>query len=154
MNSNTILKISNERPITYERPRGLRNRNPLNIRRSADRFAGEIVPSSDPAFKQFETNAYGYRAAFRILHTYLVKHRIDTLRGIIERFAPPEENDTTAYLRAVAQRAALLPDSRVRPSDSALQIRIVAAMSYVENGIPADLNEVTDGWMLQNERLR
>ncbi len=154
MNSDTILKISTENPITFERPRGLRNRNPLNIRHNADRFAGEINPSSDPAFKQFESNAYGYRAAFRILHTYLVKHRIRTLRGIIERFAPPAENRTTAYLSAVARRAALLPDSRVRPSDSALLIRIVAAMSYVENGIPADLNEVTDGWMLQNERLR
>ena len=35
--------------------RGLSNRNPGNIRQSAVRYKGEVRPSRDPAFKQFES---------------------------------------------------------------------------------------------------
>ena len=80
-----------------ELPRGLRNRNPGNIRRSAVRYKGE-TESDDAAFKTFASTAWGYRAMFVLLHTYRVRHRIATLRGMIARWAPPSENDTDAYL--------------------------------------------------------
>ena len=44
-----------------ELPRGLRNRNPGNIRRSAVRYKGE-TESDDAAFKTFASTAWGYRA--------------------------------------------------------------------------------------------
>ena len=50
--------------------RGLRNRNPGNIRRSGVRYKGEVRPSTDPAFKQFGSMALGYRAIFVLLDTY------------------------------------------------------------------------------------
>ena len=71
-----------------ELPRGLRNRNPGNIRRSAVRYKGE-TESDDAAFKAFASTAWGYRAMFVLLHTYRVRHRIATLRGMIARWAPP-----------------------------------------------------------------
>ena len=61
-----------------ELPRGLRNRNPGNIRRSAVRYKGE-TKSDDAAFKTFASTAWGYRAMFVLLHTYRVRHRIATL---------------------------------------------------------------------------
>ena len=70
-----------------ELPRGLRNRNPGNIRRSAVRYKGE-TKSDDAAFKAFASTAWGYRAMFVLLHTYRVRHRIATLRGMIARWAP------------------------------------------------------------------
>ena len=70
-----------------ELPRGLRNRNPGNIRRSAVRYKGE-TKSDDAAFKTFASTAWGYRAMFVLLHTYRVRHRIATLRGMIARWAP------------------------------------------------------------------
>ena len=51
-------------------PRGLRNNNPLNIRRSADRWEGARVEQTDPAFVQFENMSYGYRAAWKTLESY------------------------------------------------------------------------------------
>ena len=63
-----------------ELPRGLRNRNPGNIRRSAVRYKGE-TESDDAAFKTFASTAWGYRAMFVLLHTYRVRHRIATLRA-------------------------------------------------------------------------
>lgn len=47
--------------------RGLRNNNPGNIRINDDLFQGEVRPSKDKSFKQFETMAYGYRADVRNL---------------------------------------------------------------------------------------
>ena len=39
--------------------RGLSNCNPGNIRQSKVRYKGEVQPSRDPAFKQFESLACG-----------------------------------------------------------------------------------------------
>lgn len=84
--------------------RGLRNCNPLNIRRNDTRWQGLRTVQSDPAFFQFETMAYGYRAAFRTLDTYRRKHGCVVLADYIARWAPPSENDTAAYLRTVCRR--------------------------------------------------
>ena len=59
--------------------RGLRNRNPGNIRLGGFRYRGE-KRSSDTAFRQFESIEWGYRAMFVVLHTYAVKHNCNTLR--------------------------------------------------------------------------
>ena len=56
-----------------------------------------------------------------------------------------------AYVNTVAQRAAIDPDKELRTVDKEDLIRMVAAMSYVENGVEADMHEVVDGWILVNE---
>lgn len=127
-------------------PRGLRNNNPLNIRISTDRFVGEVQPSKDKAFKQFDTMAHGYRAAFRVIRTYINNYKCDTIRKIISRWAPATENDTLAYVMTVSSRSGISPDALISASNREEMIRIVAAMSYVENGVEADRVEVLDGW--------
>ena len=127
-------------------PRGLRNNNPLNIRISTDRFVGEVQPSGDKEFKQFDTMAHGYRAAFRILKNYINNYKCDTIRKIISRWAPATENNTMAYVMTVSSRAGISPDALISSSNREEMIRIVAAMSYVENGVEADMVEVLDGW--------
>ena len=43
--------------------RGMRNNNPLNIIKSEKiNWQGEVKPSTDPNFAQFETLEYGLRA--------------------------------------------------------------------------------------------
>ena len=127
-------------------PRGLRNNNPLNIRISTDKFVGEIQPSGDKAFKQFDTMAHGYRAAFRVLRTYINNYKCDTIRKIISRWAPETENHTLAYVMTVSDRAGISPDEPISADNREMMIRIVAAMSYVENGIDAEMVDVIDGW--------
>lgn len=127
--------------------RGLRNRNPGNIRRSAVRYKGE-VEGGDPAFKSFRSMAWGYRAMFVLLHTYRVRHRIATLRGMIARWAPPAENDTEAYLRAVTLGSGIDPDAAVDTLDRQAMTRIVGAMARVETGAAPDAEEIAEGWRL------
>ena len=80
----------------------MRNRNPGNIRRSATKYLGEVAPSRDAAFKQFETMAWGYRAMFVLLDSYSRKG-YRTIRQMISRYAPPIENHTENYIRCVAE---------------------------------------------------
>ena len=52
--------------------RGLRNNNPLNIRHSKDRWVGACVKQTDKSFVQFESMAYGYRAAWKVMESWFL----------------------------------------------------------------------------------
>ena len=106
-------------------PRGLRNNNPLNIRQT------------DPEFCQFQTLEYGWRAAFRLLtHSYFEKYGLDTIRKIISRWAPPGENNTSAYITSVSRITGIPPDKPLGPPQDypAYWLMLGAAMALHENG--------------------
>lgn len=128
--------------------RGLRNNNPGNIRHDGTRWQGERVPSTDPAFKQFTSMAYGYRAMFRLLTNYARLHDCRTIRKMIGRWAPPSENDTTAYIATVSRLTGIAPDQPIDITSPNQMCNLVAAMSQVENGIRAVTADVRSGWSL------
>ena len=123
--------------------RGLRNNNPLNIRRSADRWEGARKEQTDKSFVQFETMAYGYRAAWKVLDTYCLTMRRErkayNVKNIIARWAPPTENDTKAYVRMVVGLSCLGGNENIprplRGRDLEKTARLIAAMTCVECGI-------------------
>ena len=131
-----------------ELPRGLRNNNPGNIRINSDLFQGEIRPSKDKSFKQFETMAYGYRAMFKTLSNYYKNYKLDTIRKMVSRWAPPKENRTDRYIKAVSDYAGIPADDPININNRELMIRIVAGMRKVENGKEADMSDVIAGWNL------
>lgn len=128
--------------------RGLRNCNPGNIRINEDKFQGEIVPSQDSAFKQFKNMAYGYRAIFKILGTYYNNYKLQTIRQIISRWAPANENHTENYIKAVSDVAGISPDDPININNREMMIRIVSGISRVENGCEADMADIIAGWEL------
>ena len=128
--------------------RGLNNRNPGNIRQSKGRYKGEVRPSRDPAFQQFETMAWGYRAIFVLLHTYRTRHGLRTIAAMIARWAPPSENKTELYIRTVSRRSGIPADRPLDTRDRRTMIPIAAAISFVENGTAADMHDVEKGWEL------
>ncbi len=130
-------------------PRGLRNNNPLNIRHSADRFRGEIA-GTDKSFKTFSSLAYGYRAAFVILGTYL-SQGCNTIEKIISRWAPPAENDTESYISQVERYSGVSRHKELTSASGTEYMMIVAAMSFVENGQNADIAQVQAGFNLQTK---
>ena len=129
-------------------PRGLKNNNPLNIRRGTSSWQGLKERQTDPDFCQFKTIEYGFRAAFRLLHTYHYTLGLHTLRDIINRWAPPSENNTSAYVSTVAKRAGLSDVSEIDTLKGDTMRAVVSAMSYVENGVEANEADVAAGWEL------
>ena len=86
-------------------PRGIRNCNPLNIRKSKDQWKGLAEAQNDRAFVQFKSLEWGWRAAFYLLtRTYYHKYRLYTIRTIIRRWAPASENNTEWLFRRPAHR--------------------------------------------------
>ena len=139
--------------------RGIRNNNPLNIRRSATHWQGARKEQKDKSFVQFESMAYGYRAAWKILQTYYETFRRNnqpfTVRNIISRWAPPNENDTEAYIINVLKLGSLGGKEKLLPPSNASSYgrlsRMVAAMTTIECGIPStqvDTEAIFQGYLL------
>lgn len=114
-------------------PRGIRNNNPGNIRRSAIPWEGKIA-GSDAEFETFATPEHGVRALERNLSTYQSKYGLDTPREIINRWAPPTENDTSSYVNAVATALGVGPDDPINVQDPATMQRLRDAIIQHENG--------------------
>ena len=92
--------------------------------------------------------AWGYRAMFVLLDTYRKRYGLNTLREMIMRYAPPEENHTALYIAIVSELTGINPDERLDTRDRKVMVPIVAAMSKVENGTPANRSEVEEGFDL------
>ena len=133
-------------------PRGIRNNNPLNIRRSKDQWQGMKKVQSDTQFCEFETLDWGWRAAFKLLtRTYYHQYRLYTIRTIISRWAPPNENNTRVYIENVSRLTGIGPDEPLGiPSDKpARWIALGLAMAIQENGQTSiDYFAMLRGWSL------
>ena len=128
--------------------RGVENCNPGNIRQSKVFYRGEVQPSRDSEFKQFESMAWGYRAMFVLLDTYRKRYGLNTIRGMISRYAPPSENNTAAYIAAITEWTGLSADEPLDTRSRKVMVPIVMAMSRIENGTPARCTEVEEGFDL------
>lgn len=119
--------------------RGYRNNNPLNIRRSSDKWIGQSADQLDKSFVQFETMAYGCRAAYVLLYTYYRKYKCRTIESVISRWAPPLENDTFTYIRTVVSYMCgngifVSKDNEIDFENIYFMVLFLKAMSKVENG--------------------
>ena len=111
--------------------RGIRNNNPLNIRRNpANQWQGLRPVQTDKLFCQFKAMKWGLRAAIKLLDNY-IRRGAQTPRQIISRWAPPSENDTASYVRKACQRAGLDPDFPVL--FWADLRKLIKAMSWIES---------------------
>lgn len=128
--------------------RRLRNCNPGNLRLSKDKWQGLRPVQADKEFFQFTEMRWGYRALMRTLQNYRRKHKCHTVADFITRWAPECENNTGAYIRSVCRDmqvpSVYVPDV----DDKATLTAMAAAISKVENGVPADRKEVEAGWDL------
>ena len=76
-------------------PRGLRLNNPCCLTHSQSEWQGKSADQPDPKFVKFDTLAYGYRAAFKLLNRYHYWYKLQTAHDIMHRFAPTYDNNNT-----------------------------------------------------------
>lgn len=141
-----ILLIAFKNPIKKVMTRGYKNKNPGNIRMTDTLWIGEVV-GEDKDFKTFSTMPYGYRALFALLREYMTKG-YDTIEKIINRYAPSNENATEEYIKTVSRKSGIPREQFLTFADVSKVKDIVAAISYVENGIYPDLNDIENGYKL------
>ena len=117
-------------------PRGIRNNNPGNIR-WGEKWQGlkEDGHEQDPSFCVFKHPAYGIRALAKLLQNYQKKYGLNTPRKIISRYAPPNENQTQAYIQSVASQLCITPDSQVDLTERGVLTIFIKAIIRHENDI-------------------
>ena len=74
---------------TISPTRGIRNKNPFNIRRSNNSWRGKTALNPDKEFERFTSMDYGLRAGFLLLRNAYLSKGFNTVELIINRFAPP-----------------------------------------------------------------
>lgn len=116
----------------------IKRNNPGNIRPTRKKWQGEITPPGSP-FCHFTSLELGCRAMLKQLCKYIITHRCNTIRKIIARWAPPEENNTEAYISTVAKTLGINPNEPITATRDTL-ISIASAMTIVEHGksVPQD----------------
>lgn len=119
-------------------PRGIRNNNPLNIRKGCNWY-GERFPQLDRDFEEFQSMELGIRAAFVLLRNYITgfsgkSFKYNTIRKIIRRWAPPTENATQRYIDFVCKQVGKDQNEVIYFSDRTTIITMARAMAFVECG--------------------
>ncbi len=114
-------------------PRGIRNNNPGNLEASSSNpWVGQT--GSDGRFAKFETPEHGIRALGRNLISYQ-RQGIDTVGEIINRWAPPSDNnDTAAYIKAVCAQLGVTANQPLDASNPDTLQALCAAIIKHENG--------------------
>ncbi|ELB2058934.1 structural protein [Vibrio parahaemolyticus] len=126
--------------------RGIRNNNPLNIRISGNAWTGKVTPSKDKAFETFSDSKYGFRAAAKLIRNYQNLYGLNTLAGIIHRWAPASDNnDTDNYIQFVANKVGVNRNVPLNLYDDAFMSRLVHAMSIMEVGRYYSLSDAAQG---------
>lgn len=108
-----------------QEPLSVRNHNPLNLRMSYGSFA------------KYEDDAEGFRQGAWQLRRYgngkTFGKPVNTVAGIISKWAPPSENDTQAYINNVVKRTGYDANQKLDLNDAGVLSKLMAAMSKQEN---------------------
>jgi hypothetical protein len=115
-------------------PRGLRNNNPGNI--EYGQFAkahGATGVESQGRFALFDSAQAGLNALAALLRKY-GNQGIDTVRGIISKYAPASDGNPASYMASVAKKLGVGLDSKLNLSDAGVLSGLMGSIVQFENG--------------------
>jgi len=110
--------------ITGNTPLSVRNHNPGNLR----------VPGSTSAFQTFANDDQGIQALARQLQLYENRDHLTTIRGILNKYSPGNENDTAALIANASKRTGFGADQQLDPKSMDQLVKLVVAITKQENG--------------------
>ena len=138
--------------VKKKAPRGIRNNNPLNIRKGSS-WKGERPKQSDPKFEEFISMEWGIRAAFRLMRNHITgfkgsRPRMNTIRKLVAVWAPPSENATDRYVRLVCEKTGYNESTVIDPDSQTMMVKIARSMAFVECGVWIDEDKFVSAWNL------
>jgi len=125
--------------------RGIRNNNPGNLEASWA-FTWQGQNGTDGRFATFASPEHGIRALGVNLLAYQ-RRGLDTISKIINRWAPPQDNNnTTAYIQNVSQALGVSPTTRLDVASPAILTALSKAIIHQENGnVPFSDETIANG---------
>lgn len=126
-------------------PRNQRNNNPGNIK---DGTFAQSLPGyagSDGTFARFDTHEAGRSAQQRLLASY-GQRGFNTVKSIIDRWAPPSDNNPTrSYIDFVARKLGVSPRETLDMQNPQVLAALADAIQQFEGGGPAAGGEALAG---------
>jgi hypothetical protein len=101
---------------------------------SGNNLVGLRPTGATTGFQTFGSPEESIAAGVRQLQTNMDQHKITTLAQQITRWAPPSENDTAAYIKAVAAETGLDPNAPLNVHDKEVARQVIAAIAHRETG--------------------
>ena len=134
-------------------PRGIRNNNPLNIR-IGNKWVGEVQNPTDSEFEQFTSMVYGLRAGFKLIRRYIERYHLCTVKEILSRWAPTNENNTKSYVSFVCERSGIGALDTISFDDENKMVALVEAMCVFENGQRVRLDDIWRAYLIVKSTLK
>jgi len=131
-------------------PRGLRNNNVGNLIKTNIPWKGKIPhsDSQDERFEQFYEFHFGVRAMMKDISND-IKKGANTVEKLIHQYAPPFENNTTAYVNYVADKVGVKPKETIQVNEQTIK-SLSKSIAIYENGFQyADMisdSEINKAW--------
>lgn len=120
-------------------PRPARNNNPGDLE-AGDHWQG-LMPAAQltdvqkhERFAVFSAPKWGFRALAVLLHNYAALYGCDTVRKIVNRFAPPTENNTNAYVDFVSHALDVWFDDHIDVTNQTTLFALCKAIATFETG--------------------
>ena len=122
-------------------------------------YEGEVVPSSNPGFRQFTDLFLGFRAMASDLYHYIVHSGYDTIEKIINVYAPAGDgaNNPDSYINFVVKNSGIPKDQVLTKDDFSSSylgleepnmLKIIRAMATDEDGVKPNETEMLKGYDL------
>ena len=140
--------------------RGYLNKNPGNMDRSEPPWDGELRDVTDPLLTPFQVHElqygrfcvfvdaqHGIRAMAKNILAYYATG-LNSVNQIIGKWAPPTENNTTAYINRVCLTLGVVPNSAIDPRQRKVMRELVVAIISVECGGNPYTTEIDEGLTL------
>ena len=112
-------------------PRGVRNKNPLNIRKANIAWDGK-VRGEDREFETFDSDLMGIRAGAKNSLTHF-RRGLNTVNKLLSTHAPPSENPTNSFVEFVSDRMGAAPDDVINLEDQGTLTNYINAVIAFEN---------------------
>lgn len=132
---------------------------PGEIKRNSDQWEGVDYSgiSWSSRFAVFKDMTYGLRALFINMNTQIVKNRRNTIKSLIEAWAPPHENDTDKYVKSVARATGVNPDIYRLTSivnDREVCINIAKQIAINEGGITLTEDVINNAYGMATSSIK
>lgn len=140
----TEVQATDDEKQRREGVRNWRNNNPGNLEMGA--FARSFgAVGSDGRFAVFPTLADGTKAKEELLFGLKSKYANLSITDALSRYAPPNENNTAAYIKSVAGAVGVDPSTILNQLDSGQRQQMLEAISRVEGFKTGKIVSAADG---------
>tara|TARA_R110002012_G_scaffold283494_1_gene473882 strand:+ start:117 stop:2228 length:2112 start_codon:yes stop_codon:yes gene_type:complete len=139
---------------------GQRNNNFGNIRTNpSNNWLGKISdPENLSGYEQFANPLFGLRALDILLGNYGSKNNIKTTRGLVERFAPTEDNPeeegfiaTSKYAEAIANKLGVGIDDEIDLTNQETRDAIIPTITNIESRQDVSVDDINKARNLTEE---